>query len=31
MNEDSLFDIIKDCTKIFNEIKKKKNKDEILH
>ena len=25
MNEDSVFDIIKDCTKIFNEIKKKKN------
>ena len=27
MNEDSLFDIIKDCTKIFNEIKKKKNEN----
>ena len=27
MNEDIIFNIIKDCTKIFNEIKKKKNAD----
>ena len=27
MNEDSVFDIIKECTKIFNEVKKKQNED----
>ena len=27
MNEDSVFNLIKDCTKIFTEIKKKKNED----